>query len=115
VPSIAPDEEEDELATSIAPIPDHVKAGAAALGAGNPAGALNEASEEQKHWREVYEQFVARKKECGEATENLTFEKFSTTLQKHKDQLIAKTGCRTVRFQVYIKEGKATLKATPVK
>jgi hypothetical protein len=121
VPSITPDADEDELATSIAPIPDYVKAGAAAAAVGNTAGAaaaagaLNEASEEQKHWRDVYEQFVARKKECGEATENLTFEKFTTTLQKHKDQLIAKTGCRTVRFQVYIKEGKATLKATPVK
>lgn len=78
-----------------------------------PSPALSD--EEGQHWREVYEQFLARKRECNEPIESLTFEKFSSTLQKHKDQLIAKTGCRAVRFQVYVKEGKATLKATPVR
>ena len=28
---------------------------------------------------------------------------------------MAKTGCREVRFTVYVKDGKAALKATPVK
>ena len=77
------------------------------------APALND--EEAQHWREVYEQFLARKRECNEPIESLTFEKFSNTLQKHKEQLVTKTGCRSVRFQVYVKEGKATLKATPVR
>ncbi len=81
-----------------------------------PAGVAPAATDEEgQHWREVYEQFLARKRECNEPIEGLTFEKFSTTLQKHKDQLITRTGCRAVRFQVYVKEGKATLKATPVR
>jgi hypothetical protein len=29
--------------------------------------------------------------------------------------LVEKYSCRTVRFQVYVKDGKAALKATPVK
>ena len=36
-------------------------------------------------------------------------------LRKNKEQLVAKYNCRTVRFQVYVKDGKAALKATPVK
>ncbi|HZA15077.1 MAG TPA: MXAN_5187 C-terminal domain-containing protein [Myxococcaceae bacterium] len=28
---------------------------------------------------------------------------------------MSRYNCRTVRFQVYVKEGKAALKATPVK
>ena len=34
---------------------------------------------------------------------------------RNRDDLIAKTGCREVRFTVYVKDGKAALKATPVK
>ncbi len=36
-------------------------------------------------------------------------------LRKNKEQLVTKYNCKTVRFQVYVKEGKAALKATPVK
>jgi hypothetical protein len=36
-------------------------------------------------------------------------------LRKNKEQLMQKYSCRTVKFQVYVKEGKAALKATPVK
>ncbi|HEX8698361.1 MAG TPA: MXAN_5187 C-terminal domain-containing protein, partial [Myxococcaceae bacterium] len=36
-------------------------------------------------------------------------------LRKNKDQLMTKYACRTVKFQVYVKENKAALKATPVK
>jgi hypothetical protein len=71
--------------------------------------------EEQAHWREVFEQFVATKKQCNEPVEGLVFEKFSATLAKNKEQLVTKTGARAVRFSVYVKDGKATLKASPVK
>ena len=36
-------------------------------------------------------------------------------VRKNKEQLVQKYACRTVKFQVYVKEGKAALKATPVK
>ena len=67
------------------------------------------------YFRQVFDQFVAVKKSSGESTTGLTFEKFSEKLIKNRDDLMAKTGCRDVRFTVYVKDGKAALKATPVK
>ncbi len=67
------------------------------------------------YFKQVYDQFLAVKKSCNEPTSGLTYEKFSEKLIKNRDDLISKTGCREVRFTVYIKEGKAALKATPVK
>ena len=67
------------------------------------------------YFKSVYDQFLAVKKSCNEPTTGLTYEKFSEKLVKNRDDLISKTGCREVRFTVYIKEGKAALKATPVK
>ena len=55
------------------------------------------------------------KKSCNEPTSGLTYEKFAEKLVKNRDDLMAKTGCREVRFTVYVKDGKAALKATPVK
>jgi hypothetical protein len=45
----------------------------------------------------------------------MTYDKFAAKLRKNKEQLVAKDNCKTVRFQVYVKDGKAALKATPVK
>ena len=42
-------------------------------------------------------------------------DKFSKKLRKNRKALMDKHGCREVKFQVYIKDGKAALKATPVK
>ena len=65
--------------------------------------------------REVFAQFVRTRTECNEPADDLTYEKFLGKLQKNKQQLVQKYGCRTVRFQVYVKEGKAALKAVPVR
>lgn len=75
-------------------------------GGGNP---------DEAHWQDVYRDFVATRERCGEPADGLTYDKFKLKLQKNKEQLVAKYNCRTVKFQVYVKEGKAALKATPVK
>jgi len=69
---------------------------------------------ENAAWREVYEQFLATKKQCGESVDKLTFGAFSAKLDKNKQAVVDKTGCKDVTFRVYIKDGKAALKATPV-
>ncbi len=74
-----------------------------------------EAFDEMADWRKVYEEFLALKQQCGEPTANLTFEKFKGTLQRNKDALVARHNCTRVKFTVYVKEGKAALKASPVK
>ncbi len=67
------------------------------------------------YFKQVYDQFVAVKQSCNESTTGLTYTKFSEKLIKNRDDLMQKTGCKEVRFTVYVKDGKAALKATPVK
>ena len=80
-----------------------------------PAPLDPEAAEEERHWEQTFDEFLRLREECGEASDGLTFDRFRVKLEKNKDTLVQKYGCRTVRFQVYVKEGKAALKATPVK
>jgi hypothetical protein len=74
-----------------------------------------DAAEEDGHFRMVYEDFLTAKRQCGESLAGLTLEKFKEKLRDNKQALISKHNCRTVRFSVYIKDGKAALKATPVR
>jgi hypothetical protein len=67
------------------------------------------------YFKSVYDQFVSVKQQCNESTVGLTYQKFSEKLIKNRDDLMQKTGCKEVRFTVYVKDGKAALKATPVK
>jgi hypothetical protein len=80
-----------------------------------PPPAPPPANPEEEKFREVFAQFVATKKQCGEAVDTLTFDAFVTKLRANQDAVKQKTGCATVEFKVYIKDGKAALKATPVK
>jgi hypothetical protein len=82
-----------------------------------PAGAPSPAPEgdEDAHWQQVFQDFLRTRTSCGESAEGLTFDRFRQKLEGNKAQLVAKYGCKTVRFQVYVKDGKAALKATPVK
>jgi hypothetical protein len=72
-------------------------------------------SEEEFHFQEVFREFVLTRERCSEPSDGLTYDKFVQKLRKNKEQLVQKYACRTVKFQVYVKEGKAALKATPVK
>jgi hypothetical protein len=72
-------------------------------------------AEEEASFRAVFNEFVELKKRCGEPTAGLTYPKFSDKLRKNRDDLMAKPGCVGVKFSVYVKDGKAALKATPVK
>ncbi|MEO1483840.1 MAG: MXAN_5187 C-terminal domain-containing protein [Myxococcota bacterium] len=69
----------------------------------------------EAHYREVFEQFVSARESCGESTAELTFEKFSTKLDKSREAVMSKHNCAEVKFSVYVKNGKAALKATPAR
>ncbi|MBU8898390.1 cell division protein FtsK [Corallococcus sp. M34] len=82
----------------------------------SPSGsAAAVALSEEQHFQEVFREFVTTRERCGEPADGLTYDKFQQKLRKNKEQLVQKYACKTVRFQVYVKEGKAALKATPVK
>jgi hypothetical protein len=63
---------------------------------------------------QVFQQFVETKHRCGEPVEGLTYDKFVGKLKANREQLLQRYGCREIRFSVYVKDGKAALKATPV-
>jgi hypothetical protein len=70
---------------------------------------------EETHFREVFEQFVAMQKECGGPVNGLTFDKFVRKLHAAREQVMKRHDAASVRFTVYVKEGRAALKASPVK
>ena len=62
------------------------------------------------HFQETYDQFVRTRAQCGE-TGDLPLAKFVDKLKKSREQVMQRQNCQKVRFQVYVKEGKAALKA----
>jgi hypothetical protein len=72
-------------------------------------------ADEETHYKAIFEDFVATKRECGESIAGLTLDKFKDKLRGNRDALMSKHQCRTVRFAVYVKDGRAALKATPIR
>ena len=70
---------------------------------------------EEVHFREVFQQFIATQEQCGASVTGLTFDKFVRKLHAARDQVMKRHNVPDVRFTVYVKEGRAALKASPVK
>jgi hypothetical protein len=71
--------------------------------------------EVEPEWTQVYQDFVRIKQDCGEAVEGFTFERFTQTLRKNRDTLMREHGVQHVQFSAYVKQGRAALKAKPVR
>ena len=80
-----------------------------------PAARSAPKDEEAAHFQQIFEEYLALRARCGESTTSVSPDKFFAKLQSNRDQLIAKYSCRTARFSVYVKDGKAAIKATPVR
>lgn len=84
-----------------------------------PAGARKPASASppnpDEHMRRLYKAYVGAKERTGESTDGLTYDRLVRTLQKQVPTIQARTGCKRVDFKIEIKQGKAILKAVPVK
>jgi hypothetical protein len=70
---------------------------------------------DEPHWRETYDRFVEMKVQLGEPATPVSFEKFAAKLKKNRADLVAKHNCKGVRFSVYEKDGKATIKASAIR
>ena len=62
----------------------------------------------------MYADFVAAKVRCGESLGGLSFETFCDEILGGKQNITRDQGCRDVYFRVQVKDGRATLRATPV-
>ena len=80
---------------------------------GAPPAPPGAASQEQVYFRKVYGDCVGLKKRLGEPVDQLTYEKFELTLKKNREAIVSRYNCTQVHFQVYEKDGKAALRATP--
>ena len=70
--------------------------------------------DEAAEWKRVYEEFVRLKKSAaGRPTGSIS--RIKNTLRKNRDQLLQRHPASRWRFSVYVKEGKAALKANPVR
>lgn len=67
------------------------------------------------HFARVFEDYVTLRQKCGESIVGLSVEKFTAKLQSNRQQIMAKHNCRTAQFTVYEKDGKAALRAVPVR
>jgi hypothetical protein len=74
-----------------------------------------EADPDEEHWRETFEKFREMKSRLGEPLDKINFEKFAAKLRKNREDLIVKHNAKGVRFAVYEKEGKASIKATALR
>ncbi len=63
---------------------------------------------------QMYADFVAAKVRCGESLTDLSFETFCEEILGGKHNITRDQGCRDVSFRVHVKDGRATLRATPV-
>jgi hypothetical protein len=118
-PAFRPSEARTETATATA-------AAFAAAGSGAGTGVVSSSDptsptqtdsedDDEMHVRAVYGEFINAKQQCGESVAGLTLDKFRLRLQENRNSLMARHACRTVRFAVYVKDGKASLRASPVK
>lgn len=97
------------LPTDEAPTPPPARSFTSA-DSGSPAQ-----GDRETYYRQIFEEFVATRRSCGESYAELTFDKFRTKLETSRAAVVAKHNCTDVKFQVYVKEGKAALKATPAR
>jgi hypothetical protein len=97
----------DDARTVVAQVPQEL------LSAAAPKDGISNADE--AHYRDVYDKFVETRVQCGEDTSDLTYDRFVAKLLKNRQQIVEKHKAKSVRFQVYVKEGKAALRALPVR
>jgi hypothetical protein len=102
-------------AESVAPEADEPLSIPASSHITNVQGWAGGAHNESEEWRAVFNEFLGLKRQCGENVDGFTFEKFEQTLTKRKDALMKQHGASHVKFSVYVKDGKAALKASPLR
>jgi hypothetical protein len=106
-PVTAPAPSDDGDRTVIAQVPAALVAAA--------TGRDGTTSADDAHYKEVYTKFVETRVQCGEDTSDLTYDRFVAKLIKNRQQIMEKHKAKAVRFQVYVKDGKAALRALPVR
>jgi hypothetical protein len=81
---------------------------------GGAEGAAAESDPDEAHFRETFERFLELRRETGEAS-NVSYEKFATKLRRNREELMERHHAKGVRFSVYLKDGRAAIKASALR
>ena len=71
--------------------------------------------EDRDSLNHLFKEFLLRRQECRERTDNVQYEKMVDFMKQQTDALKQKYSCRAVEFQVVVDAGKTKLKAVPIK
>jgi len=63
--------------------------------------------------RSVYRAYVEAKRRCNEDTTRLSFDAVASSLRKQVPELLERHQARDVEYRVFVKDGKAILRAVP--
>lgn len=77
------------------------------------ASAPNGATDPDVTFYQVFQEYVQARERCRESVEGLSYEQFRKRLADSRTTIIREHGCVSVEFQVYVKDGRAALKAIP--
>ena len=77
-------------------------------------GKVDPSAQREAQLQRLFNDFRSTKVQCGESVDGLTFEKFKASVDKSRAAIQSKQKCKDVQFSVYVKAGKAALKATPI-
>ncbi len=104
-------------ATPLAPAPAFDEAAEPDLDDDSDAISLAAATagDRESYYQRIYTEFVETKTACGESVEGFTYEKFAKKLRKQSDDLLGRADVKDVEFSVYVKDGKAALRAKVIK
>ncbi|HEX7669950.1 MAG TPA: MXAN_5187 C-terminal domain-containing protein, partial [Polyangiaceae bacterium] len=112
----APSNDDDGVVSSVGiGEPSQKRLPSAPQRAAAPVAAVSAEDGQTAEWRAVYEEFASTKQKCGESLDGFSFERFQNTLKKNRDAIVERHGVKRVKFSVYVKDGKAALKASPIK
>jgi hypothetical protein len=101
--------------TQVRPMPiEMLAARDAEAAASTPPEDPSTLRQREGYFRSVFDEFVAVKQQCGESNDGMEYPRFRVKLVRTRETLMARFQCNDVRFRVYVKEGKAALRAAPV-
>lgn len=78
-------------------------------------GGLIEAVTAQKPdpYEQLFREFVSTRRKCGESVDKVTLASFTRKLEKTEAAVKSRYECQTVKFEIYVKNGRAAIRATP--
>lgn len=105
-----------EPATPAPAFHDDSERGAIPLGDSSDSVSLADVGEDREtYYRRIFDEFVETKVACGEPIDGFTYEKFAKKLRKQSESLLGRDDVADVQFSVYVKDGKAALRAKVIK